>query len=114
MYGLLIFIHIVVCILLIMVILIQRGRGGGLIESFSGFESMFGPKTNVFLTRSTTILAIIFMCTCLILTFFSINQSRSLMEKQGAIKEQTLSQEIPQQQTGSNTSSDTQNIPKAE
>lgn len=81
MYGLILFIHIITCILLIIIILIQRGRGGGLVESLGGFESLFGPKTSTFLTRTTTILAIVFMCTCLSLAFFSAIKSKSLMEE---------------------------------
>ncbi len=79
MFGLIIFIHVVVCILLIGSILIQRGRGGGLVESFSDFESMFGPKTNTFMNRFTTVLAILFLFTCLCLAFISARQSRSLL-----------------------------------
>ncbi len=55
---LLIIIHVIACILLIAIVLIQRGRGSGLVESFSGVESMFGTKTSAFLTRTTTILSI--------------------------------------------------------
>jgi len=79
MTGLIIAIHLIVCALLIAIILIQAGRGGGLVESFSSVESMFGPKTNTFLTRATTILAIIFFLTCISLAFLSARQSRSLM-----------------------------------
>jgi preprotein translocase subunit SecG len=98
MYGLAIFIHVVVCILLITVILIQRGRGGGLVESFSGFESIFGPKTSAFLTRLTTVLAVLFMFTCLLLASLSVIQSRSLMEKVKSKKEFLPSQNITNKQ----------------
>jgi len=73
--------HIIFCILLIILILIQAGRGGGLVEGFSGVESMFGPKTNVFLTRTTTVLAVLFFTSCVSLAFFSSQQSKSLMRK---------------------------------
>ncbi len=69
----------IVCIALIGIVLIQRGRGSGLVESFSGVESMFGTKTSVFLTRTTTILSILFFLTCLSLAVLSVRQSRSLM-----------------------------------
>lgn len=81
MFGLIIFIHVTVCVLLIIVILIQRGHGGGLVESFSGVESMFGTKTNTFLSRFTTVLSTLFLFTCLALAVFSARQSKSLMEK---------------------------------
>lgn len=87
MIGLVIAMHLIVCALLIIIILIQAGRGGGLVESFSGVESMFGPKTNTFLTRATTILASLFFLTCISLAFLSARQSRSLMR---SVKPQTL------------------------
>ena len=72
-------IHLIVCALLIALILIQRGRGGGLVESFSGVESVFGTKTNEFLARITTVLAIIFFMTCIGLAVLSAKRGKSLM-----------------------------------
>lgn len=72
-------IHVIVCIVLIGLVLIQRGRGSGLVESFQGVESVFGTKTNTFLTRTTTILSIVFFLTCLSLAVLSVRQSKSLM-----------------------------------
>jgi preprotein translocase subunit SecG len=72
-------IHVVVCVVLITLILIQRGRGGGFIESFSGLESMFGTKTSAFLSKATSVLAIMFFFTCLLLAFLSLRESKSLM-----------------------------------
>jgi preprotein translocase subunit SecG len=74
-------IHASVCFLLIVIILVQAGRGGGLLESLSDVESIFGTKTNSFLTRTTTILSIVFFITCLSLAFLSARQSKSLMSK---------------------------------
>ena len=76
---LLIVVHVFACIVLITLVLIQRGRGAGLVESFSGVESMFGTKTSVFLTRTTTIMSIVFFLTCLGLAVLSVRQSKSLM-----------------------------------
>lgn len=75
----LIIIHVIACIALIGLVLIQRGRGGGLVESFSNVESMFGPKTSAFLTKATSILSVVFFFTCLSLAILSVRQSRSLM-----------------------------------
>ena len=76
---LLIIVHVFACLVLIGLVLIQRGRGAGLVESFAGVESMFGTKTNVFLTRTTTILSVVFFITCLALAVLSVKQSKSLM-----------------------------------
>ena len=73
------FIHVLVCVLLIISILMQSGRGGGLTEAFSSAESMFGAKTNVFMVRITSILATIFLVTSLTLAYFSARKEQSLI-----------------------------------
>jgi len=93
--GIVIVIHAIVCLLLITIILIQAGRGGGLVEGFSGMESMFGTKTNAFLTRTTTILSMLFFITCVSLALLSARQSRSLMQN---IKAPEVEQKMPAQQ----------------
>ncbi|MFQ5680645.1 MAG: preprotein translocase subunit SecG [Candidatus Omnitrophota bacterium] len=84
MYTTILVAHIIICVLLVGIVLIQSGRGGGLVESFSGAESIFGTKTNSFLTRSTGVLASLFIVTCLSLTFISAGKSRSLIKRQPA------------------------------
>ncbi len=79
MIGFVIAIHVIACALLIILVLIQRGRGSGLVESFAGVESMFGTKTSSFLTRMTTICAVVFFLTCLTLAILSVRQSKSLL-----------------------------------
>ena len=80
--GFIIVIHVIVCILLVIAILMQAGRGGGLTETFQSAESMFGTQTNVFMVRFTTILAAIFISTSLILAFNSSKGQGSLMANQ--------------------------------
>jgi preprotein translocase subunit SecG len=83
----LVVLHGIICILLIGLVMIQRGRGGGLVESFSGVESMFGTKTSTFLTKATTVLSVMFFLTCLSLALLSIRQSKSLIPvKQDAVE----------------------------
>ena len=81
MFTFVLIIHILSCLLLIGIILIQQGRGGGLVDSFSGVESMFGTKTSTFLTRSTTVLATTFIITCLLLAFLSAQKNKSVLER---------------------------------
>ena len=82
MMAVIVVFHVLVCILLCLVILMQSGRGGGLTESFSAAESMFGAKTNVVLVKTTTVLASIFIVTCLSLAFFSSQSSKSLISEE--------------------------------
>ena len=77
--GFILVVHIIVCVLLVICILLQAGRGGGLAESFSSAESMFGTQTNQFMVRLTTALAVIFLITSLTLAFNSSKQDKSLM-----------------------------------
>ncbi|MGE5197429.1 MAG: preprotein translocase subunit SecG, partial [Deltaproteobacteria bacterium] len=81
------------------------GRGGGLVDSFSGVESMFGPKTSAFLTKATTVLSIMFFMTCLGLAVLSSRQSRSLMQN---VKP------LPAQNTPAPAQQETQPAPAAE
>lgn len=79
MTGVVIVFHSIFCLLLVLVILMQSGRGGGLTEGFGGAESMFGTQTNELLIRTTTTLAVLFFVTCLSLAFLSSQKSQSLM-----------------------------------
>jgi len=92
MMGFFVTLHMIICILLIGIILIQAGRGGGLVENFSSVESMFGTKTNIFMTRTTTVLAVLFFLNCIGLAFLSAQQSKSLMRKVKAIETKTETQ----------------------
>lgn len=87
-----ILIHTFVCAALITMVLIQKGRGGGLVDTLSGVESMFGTKTPTFLTRATTILSVFFFLTCLSLAVLSLRQSKSLMKD---IKSQSTTEQKP-------------------
>ena len=89
MFGFIIFVHTLACILLVVIILMQSGRGGGLTEGFSAAESMFGAKTNVVLVKTTTILASVFLVTCLSLAFLSSQKDKSLMMGKSATQEST-------------------------
>ena len=89
MFSFVIAIHVIACIGLIFFILIQQGKGGGLIESFSSAESLFGTKTNTFLTKATSGLAITFFITCLLLAFISVQQSKSVVERHPVTQNKT-------------------------
>ncbi len=88
-------IHGIVCVLLIVIILMQSGRGGGLTEGFASAESMFGAQTNTMLIKATTIFATIFLMTNLVSTFLNIKRSESLMpNKVAVITEEPLTKDL--------------------
>lgn len=80
MYNFLIAALVFICIGLIFSILIQSGRGGGLVDSFSSAETIFGTKTNKYLVRFSAVLAVLFFSLTVIIAFLSKQRSRSLME----------------------------------
>lgn len=73
MFGLLIALEVVVSILLIIVVLMQASKGGGLAGTFGGAQmgTMFGVRrTADFLSKSTTVLATIFVALSFIINLF--------------------------------------------
>jgi preprotein translocase subunit SecG len=69
MFTLLVFLDVIVCVLLMVVVLMQSSKGGGLAGSFGGgtMGTVFGVRrTADFLSRTTTILAAIFIGLCLL------------------------------------------------
>jgi preprotein translocase subunit SecG len=75
-------IHVIVCLVLIIVILLQAGRGQGLTgASFGGnVQSLFGTKASSFLTKATSVCAILFLFTCIGLNIMEVQKSRSLFK----------------------------------
>ena len=81
MYQLLLGLYILVCFLLVTAILMQSGRGGGLVESFSAAETLFGGKTNIYMVRITIVLGALFLILALGLNYFVVQRSKSVMER---------------------------------
>jgi preprotein translocase subunit SecG len=74
MYILILLIHIVVCIFLIIVVLLQSGKAADLAGAFGGMGSQttFGPRGSAtLLSRATTISAVLFMITSLSLSILA-------------------------------------------
>ena len=96
MYIFLIVIHVIVCLFLVFVILLQAGRGGGFSDMMAGGgqpQSIFGTQTNVFMTRLTEICAIVFVVTSLSLAVMSTQRGKSLVEKEMMMR--SLKQSLP-------------------
>lgn len=84
MFSVLVVIHILACIALIMIVLLQTGRGAEMGAAFGGAsQTLFGGSGGTtFLSKLTTAAAIIFMLTCLGLSYVSSGpQTKSVMDK---------------------------------
>lgn len=89
MFALISVVHILTCIALMVTILLQSGKGGGLAGSFGGgtSQTLFGGRgAATFLSRGATILAVVFFLTSLTLGLSSSRATsvggRSLIQEE--------------------------------
>ena len=77
MTTLLIILHIIVCLFLIAIVLLQHGKGADIGATFGGSsQSLFGSEGPVpLLNKITTLAAIVFMGTSISLAYISANKS---------------------------------------
>ncbi len=74
MYILLLIVHVIVCLFLIVVVLLQSGKAADLAGAFGGMGSQtaFGPRGSAtLLSKATTISAVLFMVTSLSLSILA-------------------------------------------
>ena len=84
-------VHVVVCILLILVVLLQAGKGANMGAVFGGSsQTIFGSSgPGTFLGKMTTAVAIIFMLTSFSLSYTASRKGSSLMEGTRPAPQQT-------------------------
>jgi preprotein translocase subunit SecG len=83
-YLLVVALHILVCVILILVVLLQSGKGADLASAFGGSstQTVFGSRGPAsFLSKMTTVAAVVFMLTSLGLSLMGTRQeSRSILD----------------------------------
>jgi preprotein translocase subunit SecG len=89
MFTLIVIIHIICCLFLIGVVLLQQGKGADMGAVFGGSSStIFGSGgAGNFLTRLTTGAAVVFMLTSLTLTYASARRLSSTVFDSGSLPE---------------------------
>ena len=98
MEGIVLGIHILVCLLLVVIVLLQSGKSADLAGAFGGggSQSTFGPRgTASILSKMTTTLAILFMVTSLTLWIIADTKGGS-----GTQTVLTQEDEVKQEETG--------------
>ena len=82
-------VHVIVCMILIVVVLLQHGKSADIAATFGGMGSQtaFGPRgTATLLSKVTTWCAIIFMLTSIALTIFATrSRSNSIMQSEPTV-----------------------------
>ena len=72
MFIALIVLHVLTSIVLVLVVLLQSGRGAELGAAFGGIgQSTFGRGQSTFISKLTTVLAVVFMATSLTLSLIA-------------------------------------------
>jgi preprotein translocase subunit SecG len=77
------FVHILACFILILVVLLQAGKGANMGAAFGGSsQTVFGSSgAGTFLGKLTATVAIIFMLTSLLLTHTASQRGSSIVER---------------------------------
>lgn len=98
---LLLIIHVMVCLFLIFIVLIQSGKGAELGAAFGGSsQTLFGSRgAATFFSKLTTISAVVFMLTSLSLAIVS-TKSGSIIQKTIPVKEKGAAPANPVQGGG--------------
>jgi preprotein translocase subunit SecG len=103
MLFIIITLHIVVSIALIMIVLLQKGKGADMGAAFGGSsQTVFGSSgATSFLSKITAAAAIIFMLTCLLLaTMYGKGKTSSIMEGVKSTAPVTQQQSAPAEGQG--------------
>jgi preprotein translocase subunit SecG len=93
MVTFLVILFVLTCLLMIVVILLQASKGKGLAGTFGGIGSsaVFGGRgAATFLSKTTAVLAVIYMCLCLVIGYFYKQQSE--VKRESIIQQQANEQ----------------------
>jgi preprotein translocase subunit SecG len=82
MHTLVTILHVLACLILIMIVLLQAGKGANMGAAFGGSsQTVFGSSgAGTFLGKMTAAIAIIFMLTSLILTYTAAHRGSALFD----------------------------------
>ncbi|HDM77757.1 MAG TPA: preprotein translocase subunit SecG [Deltaproteobacteria bacterium] len=87
MISAILIIHVIVCFFLILIVLLQTGKGADIGAAFGGTstQTLFGSTGgNTFFNKLTIGVATVFMLTCLLLAYFSTKPGTSSIMKKAA------------------------------
>ena len=95
--------HVIVCVFLVLVVLLQQGKGADWAGAFGGggTQTAFGARgAGTVLSKATTAAAVLFMITSLALTILISKPGGSSVIREGAKQKNQQQQPAGQQPTG--------------
>jgi len=97
----LIIIHLLACLFLIAIVLLQSGKGAEIGAAFGGSsQTIFGSRgAATFLNKLTTVAAIIFMLSSLTLTIVTTKTTSVIKQTAPTEQKKAIPQQIPQEGT---------------
>jgi preprotein translocase subunit SecG len=105
LFSVLLVVHVLICVALVIVVLMQSAKGEGLAGAFGGggaglSGAVFGGRGAAsFLSKATTVLAVLFMVSCLGLSFLSSGRTvGSGASSEGSDITQAAQEDIARQQ----------------
>jgi preprotein translocase subunit SecG len=96
MYTLLIVLFVFVCVSMVVVILLQAGKGQGLAGTFGGpgAGAVFGGRgAATFLSKATAILATIYLCLSLLIGY--VYRTQSEVQRESLIQQESGQEQLP-------------------
>ncbi len=122
MISAILIIHVIVCFFLILIVLLQTGKGADIGAAFGGTstQTLFGSTGgNTFFNKLTIGVATVFMLTCLLLAYFSTKPgTRSIMKTRAAetapVEDVQKKQPVAKSREKTETTQQTQSVDKKE
>ena len=91
-------IHVIVCLFLVLVILLQAGKGGGMGAAFggAGTQTVFGGRgAATFLSKVTSVMAFLFVFTSLLLAYWASHHDDKGLKRRSTGKGQKSDTKMP-------------------
>jgi len=103
LFSALLVVHVLICVALIIVVLMQSAKGEGLAGAFGGggglSGAVFGGRGAAsFLSKATTVLAVFFMVSCLSLSLMSAGRGTAVATTDGSSVTEAAQEEMAAQQ----------------
>lgn len=100
-FSILTVVYLISCAFLVITVLLQAGKGGGLAAAFGGgggIDSAFGAKVGGPLRKATAVFAILFMVLAIVLAIMTSTRKEGVVQRNGSSVTETID-DVPDDET---------------